>query len=188
MSYHFKNSRVNLSQDEPVYLSLWIARFVLPAPLRAKYGTELLTEQIKKVSGLSTDKLPDKVSQNYRNTTREFMGAVVDTTISINTAFEVNVDANGIMYPLNIIKDWCALIWDPQTAAQTLKRDYSGQLTLESHSKDGRVLRRYQAGTIFPTTPPAAFDFEYMNEAIYSMDIDWTVENITDLVISADIQ
>jgi hypothetical protein len=167
--------------DEPVFLTLWVARFVLPPVLRAKYGTELLTEQIKSITGLDVDKLPDKVQQNYRNTTREFMGTVTNTVIEFDSNFEVNVDEEGIMYPLNIIKDWSRLIWDNNTAAQSLKRDYAGQLTLESHTKSGDVTRRIECGIIFPSTPVNAFDFEYNNEAIYQMSVTWTAEKVSDL-------
>jgi hypothetical protein len=124
-----------MNNDDPVYLTLWRATFILPEPLRAVHGTELLSEQITKITGLDVDKMPDTVEQGYRNTKRRFAGTVVDTNIDFDTTFEVNVDENGVMYPLNVIKDWISLIWDNNTGAMGLKNDYVGQLVLEAHKK-----------------------------------------------------
>lgn len=183
MSYHFSNSRVNTSNDDPVFLSLFMAQFVLPPPLRAKYGTKLLVEQMTKISGFDVDKMPDTVEQTYRNSKRRFAGAVIDTNIDFDTTFEVNVDEQGVMYPLNVIKDWCALIWNNNNAAQSLKRDYVGSIVIQIHNKAGQVIRKLEAKSVWPTTAPAAFDLEYQNEAIYRLDITWAAENVTDLVI-----
>ena len=183
MTYHFNNSRASVNKDEPVHLTKFIATFVLPPPLREKYGAELLTEQIKKVGGLTLDKLPETVEQLYRFHKRRFAGTVVETNVDLETSFEVNIDEQLVMYPYNIMKDWAKLIYDPHTGFQALKKDYTGSLTLEVHNKVGDVIRNMYFPIIFPITPPNQWDLEYANEAIYEMSITFAAENPTDLVI-----
>lgn len=183
MTYHFKNSRASVRQDEPVYLTKFITTWVLPAPLQAKYGGEVVMEQIKKVGGLSTDKLPETVEQFYRFHKRRFAGSVVETNIDLEMTFEVNVDENNVMYPYNIFKDWMRLIYDPHTGFQSLKRDYTGSLTVEIHNKVGDVLKNTYFPLIFPITPANPFELEYNNEAIYELAMTFAGENPTDLII-----
>jgi hypothetical protein len=183
MAYHFKNSRASVQKDEPVYLTKFVTTWVLPAPLQAKYGGEIINEQIKKMGGLATDKLPENVEQFYRAHKRRYAGTVVETNIDIDMTFEVNVDSNNVMYPYNIMKDWCKLIYDPQTGFQSLKKDYTGSVTIEIHDKIGNVLKNVYFPIIFPITPPNAFDLEYNNEAIYEMSLTFAGENETDLIV-----
>ena len=183
MAYHFNNSRASVNKDEPVYLTKFICTFVLPEPLRDKYGSEILTEQIKKIGGLSNDKLPETVEQMYRYHKRRYLGSVVETNIDLEMSFEVNVDDQLIMYPYNVIKDWIKLGYDPMTGFQSLKKDYSGSLTIEIHNKVGDVLRNIYFPIVFPITAPNQWDLEYGNEAIYEMSLTMAAENPTDLII-----
>ena len=182
--YHFKNSRASVRQDEPVYLTKFITTWVLPAPLQAKYGGEVILEQIKKIGGLTTDKLPaETVEQLYRFHKRRYAGTVVDTNIDLDMTFEVNVDENNVMYPYNIFKDWSRLIYDPHTGFQSLKKDYTGSATIEVHNKIVDVLKNVYFPLLFPTAAPNTFDLEYNTEAIYELALTFAGENPTDLII-----
>lgn len=186
MTYHFNNSRASINKDEPVYLTKFITTWIMPPPLQPKYGGEVVNEQIKKVGGLDLDKLPEAIEQFYRFHKRRYAGSVIETNIDLELAFEVNVDENNIIYPYNIFKDWSRLIYDPQTGFQSLKRDYTGSLTVEVHNKVGDVLRQVYFPIIFPITNMNAWDLEYNNEAIYELGITFAGENPTDLVIGAE--
>lgn len=184
MSYHYKNSRTSTSKDEPLYLTKFIATFVLPEALRQKYGAEILTEQIKRIGGLSTDKLPEPVEQAYRFHKRRFIGSVVETNVDIETEFEVNQDENNALYPYNIMRDWSRLGYDPNNGFQGIKRDYCGSATIEQHDKAGNVLRQYYFPIFFPITPPNQMDLEYQNEALYSLSMTFAGENYSDISYS----
>ena len=181
--YHFKNSRASTKLDEPVYLTKFVTTWILPLALRGKYGATIIDEQLKKIGGLACDKLPENISQAYRFHKRRFAGSVVETNIDIDMEFEVNVDENKLMYPYNIFKDWCKLIYDPNTGNQSFKKDYVGAVTIEVHDKKGFVLRSYYFPLLFPITPPNNMDLEYENEAHYKMNITFAGENQTDLIV-----
>lgn len=184
--YHFSGSKASVNKHEPVYLTKFEATFVLPPPLQPKYGGELLTEQIKKVGGLTTDKLPETKEQFYRFHKRRYAGSVIDTNIDLEMAFEVNVNENNVTYPYNTIKDWCRLIYDPMTGLMMLKKDYTGSLTLEIHDKIGTVLRKVYFPMIFPIDPPNSWDLEYATDNIYEMTVKFAGENPTDLIIGSE--
>lgn len=182
--YHYKNSRASVNKDEPVYLTKYITTWVLPAPLQAKYGTPVITEQLKTIQGLNLDKLPAEMKEQfYHGTKRRYHGTVVDTNLDVDMKFEVNVDKNGVMYPYNIFKDWSKLIWDPHTAHQSLKTDYSGSVTIDIHMKNGVVLRDIYLPVLFLREPINPMELDYNTEAIYEMDIKFAAENPTDLII-----
>lgn len=171
MSYHYKNSRVSLSNDEPVFLTQFIATFILPEKLRDRYGTQLVSEQLKKIGGLETDKQPSMVEQFYRAHKRRFPGTVVETSIDLELEFEVNVGENKNMYPYDLFRDWQRMVYNPNNGFQALKKDVIGSLTIELHRKDGVVLRKWYFPEIFPLDPLPAMELEYANEAIYSLPV-----------------
>jgi len=181
--YHFNGSRASVNKDEPVYLTKFVTTWVLPPALRNKYGTELVTEQLKKIGGLATDKLPEAQEQMFKFHKRRYIGSIVDTNIDLEMSFEVNVDQNLTMYPYNVFHDWCKLGYDPNNGFQGLKVDYAGSVTIDIHNKIGQVFKSVFFPVIFPITPPNAFDLEYGNEAIYELSLTFAAENPTDLIV-----
>jgi len=181
MAYHFKDSRTSTSLDEPVYLTKFVATFILPPSLRERYGTELLTEQIKRIGGLETNKMPEAVEQMYRFHKRRFAGSVVETNVDLEMEFEANVDENLRIYPYNILEDWSKLVYDPNTGFQTIKREYAGQVIIDLHDKVGNILRKWYFKTIFPVVGLTAMELNYGEESIYVPSITYAAENFEDL-------
>ena len=183
MSYPFNQSRAFNQNDEPIYLSKFILTMVLPQPLREIYGPELITEQVRRIGGLETDKLPEAVEQGYRFDKRRYLGGVPDTNVDIEMEFEVNRDASGAMYPYNIFRDWAKIGYDFNTGFQGVKEDYIGSATIQMHDKAGQVLREWFCRVIFPIVPPNAMDLEYLNEAIYTLTLTFAAEDVADTSI-----
>lgn len=181
--YHFQNSRTSTSKDEPLYLSKFTCSWVLPEPIRAIHGTELITEQLKSINGLDVDKMPDTVEQAYRFHKRRFAGTIVDTDVNLTFAFECNVSENGAIYPYNVFRDWTRLIYNPANGTQVKKRDYTGSVTIQIHEKDFRVVRKIFVPIIFPTAPLPAMDLDYQSDEIYTFELEFAAENIDDRVI-----
>ena len=63
------------------------------------------------------------------------------------------------------------------------KKDYVGQITIQIHTKAGKVLREVYIPIIFPIDPPNAWDLEFANEAHYELSMKFAAENQTDLII-----
>lgn len=181
MSFHFKQSKVSLSLDEPVFLTKFQATFVLPEALRSRYGTELVTEQLIRVGGLVTDKLPDAVEQVFKFHKRRFIGSVVETNVDVEMDFEVNVNKETrAMYPYDVFRDWVKLGYDSNTGFMGLKEDYVGSCTVVLINKIGSVLREWIFPIFFPITPPNDMGLESNNEANYVLSMTFAGENQTD--------
>ncbi len=165
--YNWKSSRVSSSLDEPVFTTKFVTTWILPPALRAKYGTDLITEQIKKIGGLDTLKIPEVVTQDYKHVKRSFVGSVVESQVDLEMDFEVNVQSSGVMYPFNIFRDWNRICHDISSGFFGLKKDYVGGLVVELHRKDGLVLRKWDFPIIFPKDPINAPELAYAEEGQY---------------------
>lgn len=185
--YHFSTSKTSTSLDEPLFKTKFLASFVLPPALRAKYGTKMISEQLIKIGGLTADKLPESVEQVFRFTKRRFIGSVVDTNVDIDLTFEVNVSEAGIIYPYNVLREWCYLGYDPQTGFQGIKRDYCGALTVDIHDKGGKILRKIHFPIFFPLKPLNEMELDYKEEGIYQINSTWAGENYTDKIIQGNV-
>lgn len=180
--YSYNASKINSSKDMPVFLTKYVVTFILPEPLREKYGTELLTESIQKISGLDLDKLPDTVEQKYKGRTRKFGGTVTDDTTTLTLDFSVNVTKEGRIYPLNVIRDWCRLIWNREGISLT-KEDYSGSVVIEVTNVKEETIRKVVVPVFFPATPIPDMDLDYNQDEIYEISNDWVAENASDQYI-----
>ena len=181
-SYHFSGSKTAMSLDEPLFLTKFLVTFILPQALQSRYGTQVLTEQCTKITGLNLDKMPDPVEQNNRGVSREFIGTIADTKVHAKMTFSVNVSKDGTPYPLNILRDWAGLCYSYNTGTQTLKRDYSGQCIIEIHAKDGTLIRAIKFPIFFPMTPPNEIDLDSTQDNIYEAELEFICENGQDLL------
>jgi hypothetical protein len=177
--YTYTASKTNMSKDMPVFLTKYLVTFILPPVLADKYGTEVLTESVQKITGLDLDKMPETVEQKYKGRTRKFGGTVTDDTVTLNFVFAVNVTKEGRIYPLDIIRDWCRLIWNKEGISLT-KEDYSGAVVIEITNVKDEVLRKVQVPVFFPSKNIPEMEVDYNNEAIYELDMDFVAENASD--------
>lgn len=179
--FHFNQSKVSQSLDEPVFLTKFQSTFVLPTALRQQYGTELITEQLVRVGGLTTDKLPETVEQVFKFHKRRFIGSVVETNVDVEMEFEVNRDKKTrSMYPYNVFRDWTKLGYDANTGFMGFKEDYVGSNTTVLVDKKGNVLREWIFPIFFPITPANPMDLESENESQFRLIMTFAGENETD--------
>lgn len=180
MSYHYRNSRVSTEKWEPVYLTKFNTVWVLPPALRARFGTELITEQTIEIAGLNTDKMPEELIQKYKFVNRKFTGSVVDTSVDLEFVMEVNVDPKTkAMVPYDRMKAWGQLCYDFNSGFQGLKSDYTGSCTIQMHDKVGDVLKEWFCPIIWPKTAPNAFDLKSAEEGNYKLSMTFHAENVT---------
>jgi hypothetical protein len=183
---HFSTSKVSTSLDEPLYKTKFLGTFILPPILRPKYGVSLMSEQLIKVGGLTTDKLPEEVTQWFRTTKRRFLGTVVDTNVDVDTTFEVNVNKSGVIYPFNILREWSYLGYDAQTGFQGLKEDYVGSFNLDILAKNGKILRKIYFPIFFPIKPLNDLELNSTEEGNYQIQMTWAGENYRDQIIQGN--
>lgn len=157
---HFRSSKASVNNWEPLYLNLFDASLVFPAAV----GTgEFVMENLLKVDGLDTDKVPGAVTQIFKGAQRSYAAGIVEETfVDITLDFEVNLNDANSAYVYKALKKWCNLIYDPSTGAMSLKKDYvGGPLIISVHNKAGEVYRQWKFPRIFPITNISAMSLDY---------------------------
>ena len=171
---HFSNSRVSMSNWEPIYQNLWNVQIQLPAGLGADEETSnILLEGIKKVDGLNTTKAIAAMIQNYKSSDRSFAGSGPDNTyIDVTLDFEINLMRNNdntpTMTQVKTLRKWCDLVYDPLTGRMGLKQDYiAPQVVITLHDKALNPFWQWTLYNVFPTTPinPPSLDYSQKSEA-----------------------
>ena len=164
---HFTNSRISRSMDEPIYRNLFTVEIQLPAAIGATdETTNLLLENVQKVTGLDTAKVPGAVLQHYKSSDRSFAGGGVEQTfIDVKLDFEVNVQRNsGVasLTQLKTLRRWTDLVYDPLTGRMGLKVDYvAPQMTVTLHDKGFNPLYIWTLYNVFPITNITAMDLDF---------------------------
>jgi len=166
---HYRNSKAAMNQFEPVYFSQF--EITLQPPAGVSDWT-LVMENVLKVSGIETNKLPGVVEQKYKSAKRSFAGGMVEeTTMDIALDFEVNLNESNSMYVYKALRKWCDLIYDPLTGRMGLKKNYTGgPMIINFFNKNGDIFRQVKAPICFPTTPIKAIDTDYSSNDIYRIE------------------
>ena len=167
---------------EPVYLNQFEVLITPPASVtlantRFK-GEGILTQQVKKISGLAVDIQPGGVSsQFYKFAERRYAGgAPADTSVAFNVEFEVNLNEQNSMIVYKIMRQWADLIYNPLTGAMGIKKDYVGSIVVSIFNKQGDVFRRITCKDCFPTSPLTVMELDYQATDIYNVTMTWAVD------------
>lgn len=163
---HYKNSKAAMGTFEPVFNSQFEITITPPG---AVTDWPLTMENVLKVGGLDTNRLPAVVEQKYKSAKRSFAGGINEnTTLDIQLDFEVNLNGANSMYVYKSLRKWCDLVYDPLTGRMGLKRDYIGtSVIVNMFNKAGDIFRQVKAYNPFPTTPITAMELDFSNNDIY---------------------
>lgn len=157
---HFRQSKAAMNNWEPLYLNHFDINLVFPAAV----GTgEFVLENVLKIGGLETDKVPGAVTQSYKGAKRSYAaGMVEDTFVDLTLDFEVNLNDANSAYVYKALKNWCNLIYDPTTGRMGLKKDYvGGPMIVSAYNRQGDIYRQWKFPKVFPTTNINAMEFNY---------------------------
>ncbi len=161
---HYKNSRAAINNFEPLYPAPFE---IILTPPPAVSDWDLLMENVLKVGGLETNKMPGTVTQTYKGNTRTFAGGSIagDSFITLSLDFEVNLNDNNSAYVYKALRQWTDIIYDPLTGRQGLKKDYiGGPMVVSWFNKQGDIHQQWKFPTVFPSGAlPAVGELSYDN-------------------------
>lgn len=180
---HLREDIVASKHYEPVYPALFDVRIQFPAAVDDSQR-EIMLDNITAVSGLETEKLPDKVEQKFKGVTRSFAGAVIgDTSHEVTVTFNVNLDDANSMFAYRLLKQWSNLIYDTESGERGLATEYKAgtSMTITLFNKRQQVFRTYKAVDIFlgSQIENNLTDFDYTNnEPIDPMSVTFVCDRI----------
>lgn len=174
---HYRNSRVSMALYEPSYNTNFTVQISLPSSLSVSdQTTNMLLEEVTKVDGLDTNKVPGVVTQHYKYATRSFAnGKPEETSIDVKMDFEVNlrydtIDGTPSCFTIKTLRAWTDLIYDPLTGRQGLKKDYvADQAVVTQQDRAGTPYRQWILYNIFPTTSITPPTLDYNSAEIYKI-------------------
>lgn len=167
---HFRNSRVGMEMQEPVFLNLWTCELTLPPGVDDDVNkTNLLLEGLQKVSGLDTSKVPGAMDQKYKSSNRSYANAGPENTyIEVDLDFEINIQRNGntvSLEQLKLLRKWCKAVYDPMTGRMGLKTTYAApQVTFTLHDKAFNPIWQWTLYNAFPVSSVTIPDLDYSNK------------------------
>ena len=178
---HYKNSRAAMELFEPVYTNYFTIQISLPPGIGAEPNeTDLLLENITKISGLESNSFPTgTVSQKYKWAERRFAKPTPEkTTMDVKLTFEVNLNNNHSAYVVKTLRKWNDLVYDPLTGRTGLKVDYVAPWALITlYDRASNPFWQWKLYNVFPITKIPAVDLDYNAGDIYK---------ITDYTLACD--
>ena len=175
---HFKNSQASMNNFEPVFLNLFEVTILPPNGVS---NTEILMEHVNSISGLEVDKNPAPVEQKYQFATRRFAGSAPEsTTLDVTINFSVNLNDSNQMYVYNTLRQWCDIIYNPQTASMGLKADYVGTIVVQVFNKAGDVFKKYTLYNAFPMSALPSLELEYTKQDLFEIELTFAVDHFED--------
>lgn len=180
---HFTNSTAGIKLYEPVFLNQFEVLITPPASVTLANtrfrGEGILTQQVKKISGLAVDVQPSgPASQFYKFAERRYAGgAPADTSVTFTVEFEVNLNDQNSMIVYKIMRQWADLIYNPLTGAMGLKRDYAGTMVVSIFNKQGDVFRRITLNNCFLSADLNPMDLNYdAGDNLYLLQTSWRAD------------
>ena len=170
---HFRNSRAAQELFEPVYLNLFTVQLQLPDGVGSTpENTNLLLENVQKISGLVSHKFPTSlIPQYYKWAARRFAGAKPDTTtMDLTLDFEVNIDRTPSAYVLKTLRKWCDLVYDPLTGRTGIKADYVAPwMLITMYDRAARPFWQWKCYNVFPMTALPSPEIDYQSTENYKI-------------------
>lgn len=177
---HYNNSRVSMSNAEPIYLNNFIIQITLPAGLNKYVDNQkknMWLEEVQKVGGLQTNKMPASIQeQHYKFATRSFPSGKPDkTTLDLSIDFETNLiydssSGRPSSFVVRTIRKWTDLIYDPLTGRQGLKRNFiAPQMTITMLDHGETPFWQWLCYDCFPTSPIPEVGLDYQADGIYKI-------------------
>lgn len=147
-------------QYEPVQTNLFEVTILPPAGVS---GSSLLLQHVNKINGLDLYKEISPVDQKFKFAKRSFAGMPDDTTLEVEIEFSLNLNDSNQAYLYKTLREWYNKIYNPQTGAMGLKKDYTGTLVVVQFNRAGDIYRTITLEDAFimsglPFTNELAYD------------------------------
>jgi hypothetical protein len=185
---HYTSSKASINKFEPVFLNQFEVIITPPTAIPVQAGnpgsSNILLEQVTRISGLQVDQNPQEITQQYKFAKRYYAGAAPQRTgLDVDLEFEINLNENNSMYVFKTLRQWSDLIYNPLTGAMGLKKDYTGNILINVFNKQGDIFRKINLRDCFPASAINEMGLNYTQTSIYKLTMQWAVDYFDDVFI-----
>jgi hypothetical protein len=185
---YWTNSTAAVNYYEPIYQNQFEVILTPPAVIGGP-NVALLVEHVTKISGLpEISSAGTLVEQEYKFAKRSYAGAVPDTTVAdIEISFTVNLNEENDAYVYNILRAWNDVVYNPQSGAQGLKRDYADAIiSVNIFNRVGDIYRQFDFTPVFLGPDKLTeMKLDYASEEIFRLQATFTADTYTETRIGA---
>jgi hypothetical protein len=177
---HFTNSKAATKYFEPFYQNLFEVSILPPSTIA---GGEILLEHVRKIGGLTNEKMEAVVEQKYKFATRSYAKSAPDsTTVDLAIGFSLNLNDANELYVYKTLRDWNRLIYNPLTGEQGLKKDYVGTIVVSNYNRAGDIFWQRTFYGCFPTGSEmaAAAELNYDTAEPAELEMTWRADYWTE--------
>ncbi len=174
---YWTNSTAAVNYYEPIYQNQFEVILTPPAVIGGP-NVALLVEHVTKITGLpEITSSGTLVEQEYKFAKRSYAGSVPDTTVAdIDISFTVNLNEENDAYVYNILRAWNDIVYNPQSGAQGLKRNYVGECAVVIFNKAGEIFREFKFPSIIPNGKLGDLSLEYTGTGIYETSMKYRAD------------
>jgi hypothetical protein len=167
---YWTNSTAAVKYYEPIYQNQFEVIITPPAAIGGA-NVSLLVEHVTKIGGLPEIKSPGTlVEQEYKFATRSYAGSKPDQTYAdLKIDFTVNLNEENDAYVYNILRAWNDIVYNPQSGAQGLKRNYVGEIAVVVFNKAGEIFREFKFPSVIPNSNLSELSLDYTGTTIYEL-------------------
>lgn len=148
---HFLQTRTGRELMEPVWTNLFEVSYQVPELVAQQYpdindpqtGTSLLL--LENTTSISFGGILPQIGtekQKYKYSDRAFLTFPSTTTVDLTVNFNINHNDQQSILVYNVMRAWYDLTWNSQTGLLHLKQNQIGRITVNTHDKEGNMLRR----------------------------------------------
>lgn len=170
---HYSNDQTSRKgrNFEPVQQSLFEVTILPPAGVE---GRQLLIQQVKSISGLAINKEIGVQEQKFKFVTRSFASQPDTTVVDVEITFELNLNEANEAYTYKTLKQWYNLIYNANTGAMGLKKDYVGSIIVTQYNRAGDIFRTVTLEDCFISSGiPFLEGGDYSDAAPQTLAITW---------------
>ena len=173
---HFTNSKASTGNYEPFYQNLFEVTILPPTTIA---GGELILEHVRKIGGLTNEKMEALYEQKYKFATRSYAKSAPDsTTVDLAIDFSLNLNEANELYVYKTLRDWNRLIYNPLTGEQGLKKDYVGTIVVSNYNRAGDIFwqRTFYGCFPFGSELAAAAELNYDTAEGAELSMTWRAD------------
>ena len=134
----------------------------------------MLLQHVKTISGLAINKEIGTQEQKFKFVTRSFASQPDTTALDVAIAFTLNLNEANEAYVYKTLKQWYNLIYNPNTGAFGLKKDYVGTIVVVQFNRAGDIYRTVTLEDCFITSGLAfTNELSYETTEAQALEVTW---------------